>query len=328
MNMKNKCSEPDCPAPKGLCLKHASPDYPKCVHWLGNKAVQQEKEQAFVNKRSQSLPWTGEPFQPSDIQVVSQRSAPLIIGMVGNADAGKTSYLGMLYTLLFNGAKFERWAFAGSYTLAAWEMLAQYLKIKANGAVEFPPPTPSNPDFYSLYHLALKRDGLFRDVLFADSSGEVYKLWSENVDDPNAENARWIYGKSSAFIFMVDSVALKERRGAARTEIIQMAEQLVANLSGRPVAVVWSKADEIGNVRENIKNALKEDLGQLFQDSLVFEVSNFSKSDPDILCHKNNVDVIEYLLNRLNRPKKIALIPHVSPSDDIFLDYRGRYGSE
>ncbi|TRZ47803.1 hypothetical protein D4S03_11060, partial [bacterium] len=258
--MRNKCGKIDCPAPKGLCLEHASPDYQKCDNWLGNKMNQPIEKREVANKKGQSLPWTGEPLEPTDIEIVSYRSAPLIIGMVGGADAGKTSYLGMLYTLLFNGKKFEHWSFAGSYTLAAWETLAQYLKIKPTGKVEFPPPTPSNPDFYSLYHIALKRGDLFRDALFADSSGEVFRLWSENVHDLNAENARWIYEKSSAFIFMVDSVALIDRRGLAKTETVQMAEQLAANLEGRPVAVVWSKADEIGNVRGTIKKALEEDL--------------------------------------------------------------------
>lgn len=183
--MRNKCSKPGCPAPKGLCLEHANPDHQKCENWLGPKAEPVAEKQKPVKKNALSLPWTGEPFQPTDIEIVSQRSVPLIIGMVGTAEAGKTSYLGMLYTLLFNGQRFEDWSFAGSFTLAAWETLAQYLKIKTNGSVEFPPPTPANPDYYSLYHLALKRRGFFRDVLFADSSGEVFNRWSVDVQDPN-----------------------------------------------------------------------------------------------------------------------------------------------
>jgi len=326
--MRNKCSKPNCPAPKGLCLEHASPDYQKCDYWLGKKTGQSVEKQNEAKKTAQSLPWTGEPFQPTDINIVSQRSVPLIIGMVGGADAGKTSYLGMLYTLLFNGNKFEQWSFAGSCTLAAWETLAQYLRILPSGNVEFAPPTPSNPDFYSLFHLALKREELFRDVLFADSSGEVFKLWSEDIHDPNAANARWIYENSNAFIFMVDSVALIKRRGAAKSEIVQMAEQLAANLKGRPVAVVWSKADKIVHIRENIKRALEEDLAHVFGNSQVFEVSNFPKSIHDTLCHENNSAVVEYLLKKLNEPKIIRLMPQVSTSDDLLFNYKGSYGIE
>ncbi len=326
--MRNKCSKPDCPAPKGLCLEHASPDYQKCEFWLGQKTGQSVEKQKEAKKTAQPLPWTGEPFQPTDIEIVSQRSVPLIIGMVGGAYAGKTSYLGMLYTLLFNGYKFEHWSFVGSCTLAAWETLAQYLRIQPDGYVKFAPPTPSNPDFYSLYHLALKREELFRDVLFADSSGEVFKLWSEDIHDPNAANACWIYENSNAFIFMVDSVALIDRRGAAKSEIVQIAEQLAANLKGRPVTVVWSKADQIANIRENIKRALGEDLALVFGNSQVFEVSNFPKSIPDTLCHENNFAVVEYLLEKLSETKIIRLMPQVSTSDDLFFNYKGSYGIE
>ncbi len=326
--MRNRCSRTDCPAPKGLCVEHASPEYFKCEHWLGDKPEQSVEKPKTGNKKAKSLPWTGEPFQPADIEIVSQRSAPLIVGMVGGANAGKTSYLGMLYTLLFNGKKLQYWQFAGSYTLAAWEMLAQYLKIRTDGSVEFAPPTPSNPDFYSLFHIALKRGELFRDVLFADSSGEVFKDWSVDVHNPNAENALWIYEKSSAFIFMVDSVALAERRGAAKAETVQIAEQIAANLNDRPVAVVWAKADKIENVRSNIRNALEEDLAQIFGYSQVFKVSNFFKSDPDVLCHKNNLAVMEFLLEKLNKPQLIKLIPQVGISDDLFFNYRGSHGDE
>lgn len=326
--MRNKCKKPGCPAPKGLCLEHGSPDHQKCEHWLGTKTNKGKEEQTSLNAKAHSLPWTGEPFQPSDIELVSQRSSPLIIGLVGTADAAKTSYLGMIYTLLFNGIKFENWSFAGSFTLAAWETLAQYLKIKSNGSVEFPPPTPSNPDFYSLYHLALKRGELFRDVLFADSSGEVFSRWAEDIDDPNATNARWIYEKSNAFILMVDCVALIQKRGSAKSEIVQIAEQIAANLEGRPVAIVWSKADEISNIRPTIKCSLDEDLAQIFGKSPVFEVSNFSMSDRDILCHKNNISVIEYLMKMLNVPNKNKVIPPNCDSDDLFFNYRGRCDSE
>ena len=89
--MRKQCKNPGCPAPKGMCLEHASLDYPKCEYWLGTQTDQSVEKQKKVNRKAQSLPWTGEPFQPTDIEIVSQRSTPLIIGMVGSAEAGKTS---------------------------------------------------------------------------------------------------------------------------------------------------------------------------------------------------------------------------------------------
>ena len=317
--MRGKCSNSECSAPKGMCLEQVSVNHPQCKNWQGNKSI--EEKVAKTNKQSKPLPWTGEALLPEDIEIVGQRSSPLIIGMVGNADAGKTSYLGMLYTLLFNGKKIEQWNFSGSYTLAAWEALAQYLKIKPNGKVDFPPPTPSNSDFYSLYHLALKSSDVFRDVLFADSSGEVFNLWSEDVHDINAENARWIYNNSNAFIFFVDTEALIEKRGQAKTEILQMAEQLAANLNDRPVVIVWSKSDRVGDIRNKIKEALEEDLATTFKGAKSIKISNFPKSDLDELCHINNLQVIEHLLVELNRTSLAELHPNVSASSDLFLNY-------
>lgn len=321
--MRNKCSDPICPAPKGLCLKHLDADYQKCEKWQDDRGLVSDDNLIKAKGNTYLYPWTGEYLQPRDIEIVSQRSSPLIIGMVGSAKAGKTSYLGMLYTLLFNGQRFEKWSFSGSYTLAAWETLAQYLKIKHNGVVEFAPPTPSNPDYYSLYHLALKRGHICRGILFADSSGEVFNLWAEDVYDPNAENAKWIYEKSSGFIFIIDTVALIERRGAARSEIVQMGEQLVANLHGRPVSVVWSKADKIHEVKPVIKSSVEEDLLTLFGNNRTFEVSNFPKSCEDTECHYNNIAVTESLLDRMYGSRLLELIPSAPSTHDSFLNYRG-----
>jgi len=317
--MRGKCSNPECLAPRGMCIEQLNVNHPQCKNWQGNNFTV-EKVSEFT-KVLIPLPWTGEAFLPEDIEIVGQRSSPLIIGMVGNADAGKTSYLGMLYTLLFNGKKIKQWNFSGSYTLAAWESLAQYLKIKSNGKVDFPPPTPSNSDFYSLYHLALKNDAAFRDVLFADSSGEVFNLWSEDVHDINSENARWIYKNSNAFIFFVDSEALIEKRGQAKAEILLMAEQIASNLNDRPVVIVWSKSDRIGEIRTNIKESLEEDLLVTFKKAKHVKISNFPKADLDELCHINNLQVIEHLLKELCRTSLVELHPNVPVSSDLFLNY-------
>ena len=243
--------------------------------------------------------------------------------MVGTADAGKTSYLGMLYTLIFNGREIKNWSFSGSTTLAAWETLAQYLKITHNGSIEFPAPTPSHPDFYSLYHLALKNNDLLRDVLFADSSGEVFTTWSEDIHDANVDNARWIYENSSAFIFMVDSIALVEKRGQAKSEIVQMAEQLAANLHNRPVTIVWTKSDRADEIRENIKDSLAEDLLLLFPDAASIKVSNLPENNQDQLCYENNLRVIADILKNLNKPTKLDVEVSTESYGDHFLDFKG-----
>lgn len=326
--MQGKCSNPDCPAPKGLCAETMSHEYHNCDYWDSSAKENSVSKANPKSKGSNPLPWSGLEMTPDDLGLFSSRSTPIIIGAIGAANAGKTSYLGMLYTLLFNGYAFDRWNFSGSYSLIAWEKLAQYLRIKPSGTVEFPEPTPANPGFYNLYHLALRKDDdQLYDVLFADSSGEVYSSWAENIDDSNVDSARWIYKHSSAFVFFIDCEALISQRGAAKQQIALLAQQVAANLNGRPLAVVWSKADRIKEVRENIKIAVEETVKTCFPNSTSFEISNFSKDDPDTLCHVNNLGVTESLIDAVSSPPKLKLDLFVEQSTDFFFNYRGKYGA-
>jgi hypothetical protein len=325
--MIKKCSNPECTAPKGLCDESLDREYQQCPFWNVDGEKKDEKIPNTKNGKTSLIPWSGLALQPKDIEILSHRSTPLIIGMIGAPNAGKTSYLGMIYTLLFNGKKLEGWGFVGSQTLIAWETLAKFLKIKPNGKADFAPPTPSNPDYYSLYHFALRNQENLCDILFADSSGEVFTLWSNDINDVNASNARWISEKSDAFIFFIDCEALIERRGPAKRDIVQMAGQLSAGVGERPVVVVWSKSDRIDEIRPNIKNAVTEAMQDCFPNSETIMISNFSKDDPDVLCHKNNLRVTEDLLKKLNKPKEIDLIPEIGDTTDLFFKYRGNYGS-
>lgn len=319
--MRGHCNKKNCPAPKGICIEKFNNEHLTCDSFTQNIAVDSTPT---ASDDASIFPWNGEFLQPSDIDLVCQRSYPQIIAMIGSADAGKTSYLGMLYTLLFNGRKLEKWSLCGSYTLAAWEALAQTLKIKPNGKVDFPAPTSSSRDFYSLYHLALKQNRLAKDILIADSSGEVFNLWAEDVNDENAENARWIYKHANAFTLFIDTKALIEKRGSAKAEVIQIAEQLATNLNGRPIVAIWSKADLIDDVRTNIKEALQEELQNLFHNVDFYQISNFPGKDDDPLCHTNNIQVLESLLNQLNKKEDIVI--SLSNENVDHSDYFFKYG--
>ncbi len=267
-------------------------------------------------------------MRPEQLDLLAHRSTPKIIGLVGSSGAGKTTYLAMLYSLLSNGKRIENWDFAGSYTLNGWELQAKTLQVQEDGTVRNPDATPSDKDFYSLYHLALRHDVFLHDILFADSSGEVFSKWADNVNDPAAENARWIYGNAHAFLFFVDCEAIIEQRGRARRDIVQVAEQVKSGLRGRPVVIVWSKADLAENMRKNIVEAIQRSLSETFPGVISLEISNYSKSDSDQLCHINNIGVAKTVLNLLANPQPLSIAPASIQTDDFFFIYRGGYGSK
>jgi len=320
--MKARCSEAGCDAPKSLCKQSLSAEYLDCPHWTKGLATDTSIGKK-TNAGNKVIPWSGMELTPNDIHLLSHRSTPHVIGILGAANAGKTSFLGMLYTLLFNGRRFNEWKFAGSYTLIAWEAQAKGLKIGSNGKVSFPKATPSAPDYYSLYHLALKNDHRLYDILFADSSGEVFTKWASDIDDTEADNAKWIYNNSDTFIFFVDCEALIEGRGKVANRISQLATQVATGLNGRTIVIVWSKADKIDEIPPKIKEVVTATLEDSFPNAASFLISNFSKDKDDPLCYVNNLAATETALNSLMQVQSFDILPRLPITNDFFLNYRG-----
>jgi hypothetical protein len=315
-----RCSNESCQAHiTGKCYD-GKDSLDSCPNWTVKSSTTKIKKRK--SDTASIIAWTGEALTPEALNIVSQRSNPIIIASVGNVDAGKTSYLAMLYLLLLNGHKLNDYQFAGSLTLTAWDRLADKLRYN-KGDVEFPAPTPSNPDYYHLLHLALKKDSKLHDVIFADASGEVFKLWADNKDDENAENARWIHRNASAFLLFVDCEALETRKAKARAEILDIASRLVEDLGKRPVAIVWSKADRISYVHVQVKELIKERLKDIFLNNYSeFEVTNYPNIDSEELCHRNNLKTLNWLLNFSTQMSGIIPELEIAYKEDIFLNYR------
>lgn len=321
--MNASCKNPKCLlAETKHCYLNHDP-----VHDCPDYVKENEEKKVRVKKTAGSgtmTLWSGEYFRPEDIGKISKRSTPGIIGIVGTAGAGKTSYLGMVYTLMLNGRFITDYRFAGSFTLTAWEQLAYGLRFH-KGKVIYPEATPSNPDFYSIYHLSLAtKNTSKRELFLADASGEVFSEWSKNKHHENAGSARWIHSNANGFVLFIDCAALVKDRAEAKENILDIAQQLKQDLNGRPVAIVWSKADEIENVRKNIRDSLQEELKQLFPGNTEeFQISNHTLDDPDPNCHENNPKVLNWLMNQMHRPtsNEILLMPEQG-SKDLFLNYR------
>lgn len=319
--MTGKCSNPECPAPPHC--HEGKDDYKKCEFWLKDNSEKTEKNVKPQRKsKKTNLSWTGEPFKIEDITQVSRRTTLIFIGVVGKADAGKTTFLAMLYTLLLRGEKFKDYDFAGTKTILGWDQLYHKLKVLKN-KVSFPDPTPSQ--YYRLLHFALRNaENQLKDIFLSDVSGEVFSLWSHNCGDANAENARWIYANSNAFILFIDCMDLIERKNLAKTEIIDIAQMLLHDLQDRPVIAVWSKSDKKKEVHQKIKDSLKVELNNLFTNYKEIDISNFSEDDPDKLVHENNLKVIDWLLSRILVPSGRELAVNINYENDLFLNYKGK----
>lgn len=317
--MTGKCNLPECPAPEAGCHL-GKDDFTQCENFVPEVAEKKVKKEKAAELKKSSLGWSGQAFTPNELALISSRTSPILVGIVGKADAGKTTFLAMLYTLLLSGKNLTEFNFAGTKTILGWDELYHRLKLK-KGNVAFPQPTPVTSN--RLYHLALRNEeGLLKDILFADASGEVFSSWSVNRNDETADNARWIYSNSNAFILFIDCEALFEDKNAAKKEVMLLARQLTHDLKDRPVIAVWSKADKKGAVLPSIKDTLKTELETLFSNYKEIEISNFLEPGPDELVHVNNLAVVDWLLEKILIPSAPDLSLDKIVSDDLFINYK------
>jgi len=320
--MAGKCSNPNCAAP--INCHEGKENIEDCEFWQKGKIVKQQKitPGQKAGKRT-NFPWSGDALTSDEIPLVTFRNSPIILGIVGKADAGKTTFLAMLYTLLLKGGRFENHSFAGTKTIKIWDELYHRLKVQKNN-VKFPDPTPAQ--YLRLFHLALRdAKGKLKDILLSDASGEVFSVWARNREHPNAENARWVYHHATGFVLFIDCENLIDKKNLAKTEIIDLAQMLRHDLKGRPVIAVWSKSDRISQVHPTIKESLRSELESLFSNYHEIEISNFSSSDPDILVHENNLKVLDWLLKRIfNNPVGELQLNDEYIEGDIFLNYKGQ----
>ena len=114
--------------------------------------------------------------------------------------------------------------------------------------------------------------------MLTDAPGEWFRNWAVNRDAPDSEGARWAAEHADVFLLAADREALAGReRGAARTDIQLLARRLADGLRGRPVALVWTKADT--PIPEDTKKAVRSAVLRAVPRATEFAVSIMSGPD-------------------------------------------------
>lgn len=315
---KKSCSWPDC-FPEDTGCQCGEKDYTKCEHYYKKEDDSEISGKETPNQKR--LPWTGSAMGLYDLNYITSSSNIIMIGVVGVAKTGKTTFLALLYCLLRHGYRIGAFSFVGSYTLTGWEDISFNLKWKTEDPkIQFPPHTTSNAGrIPGLLHLALKNDnGIIYDVIFTDAPGEWFKDWSINKKDPKAEGANWIYSKADAFLIFADRDKLSgTERGSTRNIITQLLVRLKENIKNRPLCLIWSKSDL--EIESSIKNIISTYLTSNFNNNSEFDVS--ARND-NTEWHKNVLNSIEHILNSIISSKNSKIeLPVITPND-LFLARR------
>lgn len=226
------------------------------------------------NSLDSPTPWHGSVLGLADLQYVAARGRPRLIGLVGAQNAGKTTFLTSIYLKLFQGARVPGKTFAGSFSLRAWEELANNLRYPNETIPMFPRHTPNTEDRVpGLLHLAFRnQQDRVEDFLFTDAPGEWFSNWSQDRSGENARGARWIVHNSDTFLFFVDCADLAgEGIGTARNAITQLAQRLSDEVNGRQVLVLWSKVDI--PVESDIRAQIMTRLDRFLPDARHFDIT-------------------------------------------------------
>ncbi len=262
--MTKACRHPTCFVPEIPCAL-GELQTEACAEWRSSAGAGSAAD-APPQAGHLGLPWTGNSFGLADLTFVAGRSSAKMVGVIGPESAGKTTLLAAWYLLLGRGSRPDGSSFAGSYTLSGWENIAKSLRWTSAGGPTFPAHTSSGAGRVpGLLHLALRpKGGQLADYLFADAPGEWFRRWAIHRDAAEAAGARWIAEHADVLLVVADTEALTgSGRGTARNVLQQLLQRVGDERDGRPVALVWSKADvEISEaMRATVRAAADRYLG-------------------------------------------------------------------
>jgi len=322
--MPLSCPIPHCYPEDGECQQGCRP-FRECPN-LQQSAVTDEgsvlaSEEELDGRR---VSWTGSVLGRTDLEPLMARSRVLLLGLVGMENAGKTTFLALLYSLLRSGQAIPGYRFAGSTTLAGWELIAGFLTFRDGyNQITFPPHTSRNAGRVpGLLHLALRDDaGQLVDVIFTDAPGEWFNEWRSNAQAAGAVGAAWTYEHGDGFLLFADCEELAGpglQRGAARTNIQMMADRLVAKLGKRPLGLVWAKSD-VANVRPTVREKLQRYIEEK-QPLRYREFAVSVKQDEAVRWHQQVLEAVAWLLDTLRTEageRQPAVVPAVT--NDLFL---------
>ncbi|MCB9304062.1 MAG: hypothetical protein H6566_25785 [Lewinellaceae bacterium] len=319
--MDGKCSQPSCFPEDTGCNVEGCTNLTDCKYYGKTESSKKENKKT-ADGEGYRISWTGNAFGLIDLNFLTASFKPILIGITGVANAGKTTFLASLYCLLRHGGKIGDYSFAGSLTLNGWEDIAWYLSWKSNGEIQFPEHTTSNSGRVpGLLHLALKnKDGEKVDLIFTDAPGEWFDYWSNNVNSENAQGAKWIYEYCDGFLLFADCDMLSgNNRGNAKRQLIQVADRLLEDLDDRSLGLVWSKSD-IDLTNDTKEQIVKHIKSTPFKHFNQFETS--VQEGNNGIFHNNILRSINWIIEKSNG--NYNTLPNISvlKPEDMFLSKR------
>ena len=290
-------------------------DRGECENWKKQPDAENASEEISTELTS-DVPWNGYALGTSDLAILGGRGSPLVIGLVGPPDSGKTSLLAFLYMWLLRYGKIVDWQFSGSWTLGGWESVVQHSRWAGETPPSFPPHTSSSGRHPGVLHATFRdTKGRLRDVLFTDAPGEWFTQWARIPEDAAAEGARWVIDHADVLLMLIDSAALADPKKLpnSRRATRDLIERIGAVASHLPLAVVWTKEDV--SIPDQAKDALVRACAEFVPKAATMRTT-FNKPETIAKCFMDAISAAESSTLK-------SYTPEPAQSVDPFLAYRG-----
>lgn len=328
----NQTCEKGC-LPETGCNNYGHDKIEDCKFW---KKVSKSLESSTASlpelkKGVIRLGWSGNSLGMNSLRILAERSSPIVIGVVGLSNSGKTTFLSLIYLMLISGKKIGDWSFVNSYTLLGWENIISGLKWSPENVYQFPPHTSMNDGRTNgLLHLCLRKGNLTKDIVFTDVAGEWFSNWAIDKNAENAEGAVWIQENADAFISLLDSDLLSEKDDNKLSKGIQdsflLLDRLVSELKTRPLAFLWSKADEKRNIEKPVIERVDDKFKKIKNSEVVeLDISYKPKlEEEDEEEYRDNILLtIDWILKEILTGRNGEVEISASEINDFFLTFRG-----
>ncbi|MBL1276039.1 MAG: hypothetical protein COB30_008115 [Ectothiorhodospiraceae bacterium] len=311
--MSRCCTHESCFADTTCALGNI--DRVDCEHWLEPDAIEGTPEKEQTTQTS-DVPWNGYALGTRDLTILGGRGCPLVIGLIGPPDSGKTSLLAFVYMWLLKHGSLIDWQFAGSWTLGGWESVVQHCRWTGEPPPSFPPHTSSSGRYPGMLHVTFRDPkGRLQDVLFADAPGEWFTQWARVPGNPTADGARWVIEHADALLMLIDSAALADAKKLphARRATRDLLERIGAVTPHLPMTVVWTKDDV--EVPTHARDVLERACAEFVPHA---NMAQTTVNEPETIA-KCFMDMI----TAADSSVSIAKNPEPVLSNDPFLAFRG-----
>lgn len=211
-----------------------------------------------------SLPMCEE-LMPEDTYPITASEKSNFFVIIGGTGSGKTTLITSMYHLFLTGEYKEKFMFAGSQTLSAFEARSFYLRTSSKNSCVNMRRTPVGSFGILHIRIKIKQRNEFTNLLFSDFSGEDISNIMANVDAVKEDF--YVVKSASHLVILLDGAKIASGRYKL-SELQKMIQILRTFLDGglinnkAKVIITVSKydllIDNTGNLKDSFSSSIIE----------------------------------------------------------------------